>query len=61
MHKGNVFIDLGENSSVAIVIFESSALPDHYRLAAGDRIRVVGKVQSYRGSLEVIATTVERI
>ncbi len=57
--KGNVFFTLVNDSSVRVVVFAQDAerLP---QIIDGDSVTVTGKVQLYRGDIEIIAKDVRQ-
>ncbi len=61
-HNGNYFITLCSGDCISVVIFKSdvSAMSTHetniYLLRKNDRISVRGKVQDYKGQLEIVAS-----
>ncbi len=60
--NGNYFITLCSGDCISVVIFKSdvSAMSTHetniYLLRKNDRISVRGKVQDYKGQLEIVAS-----
>lgn len=56
-HKGHVFIILEHNGKrIKVVFFENIAkqFPELYNIEKGDSVEVVGKVEEYKGELELI-------
>lgn len=61
---GHIFIDGSDGTGeVRIVMFVSDAKKqeDVYNVTENDTISVTGKVSLYKGSLEVIASSIERV
>ena len=62
--NGNYFVTLCSGDCISVVIFKRdvSAMSTHetniYLLRKGDRISVRGKVQSYNGQLEIVASKI---
>ncbi|MBI2578511.1 MAG: OB-fold nucleic acid binding domain-containing protein [Candidatus Aenigmarchaeota archaeon] len=57
---GNIFITL-EDKDFRVVVFKNSANETYYNLKRGNKIAVVGKVHSYKNSLEIIAEEIRKI
>ncbi len=59
---GNVFITLSDGNETDVVVFERTASnqPFVYHIEKNTAIRVVGKVESYNGRLEIIAEKIEK-
>lgn len=61
---GHVFLTLtDEGAKIKVVVFENQAkkMPFAYNIRNGDIIKVVGKVDKYKGELEIIGERVEQI
>jgi DNA/RNA endonuclease YhcR with UshA esterase domain len=58
----NAFIKMSdETGEISIVAFKSSNIDLVYSLAVGDQIEALGKVQEYKGALEIIAKEIKKI
>lgn len=60
--KGNVFLKVADTSGeISVVAFNSSNIEEAYNIEVGDQISVLGKVKSYKGSLEIIANDIKKV
>ncbi len=60
---GHVFITLDDNNSnIKVVMFATTArnYPAVYNLTRNDKVTAKGKVENYKGELEIIADVIER-
>ncbi len=57
---GHVFLKVkDESGEIKVVIFKDSGLSNVYGLEEGQKISVSGKIQEYKGELEIIARDVK--
>jgi DNA/RNA endonuclease YhcR with UshA esterase domain len=58
---GHTFLKVTDSSGeISVVAFKSSNI-DVYDLEIGDQISVLGRVEEYKGSLEIIAKEIRKI
>jgi DNA/RNA endonuclease YhcR with UshA esterase domain len=58
---GHTFLKVADTSGeVSIVAFKSSNIDEVYNLEIGDQISVLGRVEEYKGKLEIIAKEIKR-
>lgn len=58
---GHTFLKVTDSSGeISVVAFKSSNI-DVYDLELGDQISVLGRVEEYKGSLEIIAKEIRKI
>ena len=58
---GHTFLKVTDSSGeISVVAFKSSNI-DTYNLEIGDQISVLGRVEEYKGSLEIIASEIKKI
>lgn len=58
---GHTFLKVTDSSGeISVVAFKSSNI-DTYNLEIGDQISVLGRVEEYKGSLEIIAKEIRKI
>ena len=59
---GNIFIRITDGSNgIDVVMFKQDANDDAYAIKEGDSIVVMGKVNFYRNSLEIVANSLRHI
>ncbi|RLI97533.1 MAG: hypothetical protein DRO96_00505 [Candidatus Aenigmatarchaeota archaeon] len=61
-NSGHVFLTINDaEDRIKVVVFKNAAekMPFIYTLKNGDIVKVIGKVQKYKGSLEIIGERVE--
>jgi DNA/RNA endonuclease YhcR with UshA esterase domain len=57
----NVFLKVADSTGeVSVVAFKSSNIEGVYGLEVGDQISVSGRVEEYKGALEIIAKDIKR-
>ena len=62
VHEGNVFFTLSDNGCEIKTVLWSSTIDEPNRnISNGENVSVMGMVDSYKGELEIIAKSVERI
>ena len=58
----NVFLKVADNTGeISVVAFKSSNIDGVYGLEMGDQITVSGRVEEYKGSLEIIAKEIIKV
>jgi len=58
----NAFIKVADNSGeITVVAFKSSNIAEVYDLEVGDQISVLGRIEEYKGELEIIAKEIKKI
>ena len=58
---GHTFLKVTDSSGeISVVAFKSSNI-DVYDLEIGDQISILGRVEEYKGSLEIIAKEIKKI
>ena len=58
----HVFLKVADNTGeVDVVIFENHNIDEAYDLEVGDEVSVLGRVDEYKGKVEIIAKEIERI
>ena len=58
----NVFLKVADNSGeISVVVFKSSNIDGVYGLEVGDQISVSGRVEEYKGALEIIAKEISKV
>jgi len=58
----NVFLKVADNTGeVAIVAFKDSNIDGVYDLEVGDQVTVLGRVNEYKGELEIIAKEINKL
>ncbi|MBI5061096.1 MAG: hypothetical protein HZB67_02180 [Candidatus Aenigmarchaeota archaeon] len=60
---GNVFIEITDGNKIDAIVFERTAsrYPMVYDVMENTPIRIVGKVENYKGALEVVVESIEGI
>lgn len=57
----NVFLKVSDNTGeISIVAFKSSNIDSAYDMENGDQVSVSGRVEEYKGSLEIIAKDISK-
>jgi len=58
----HVFLEVADNTGkVTVVAFKNSNIDTAYELENGDQISVLGRVDEYKGELEIIAKEIRKI
>ena len=58
----NAFIKVADNSGeITVVAFKNSNIAEVYDLEVGDQISVLGRIEEYKGELEIIAKEIKKI
>jgi len=58
----HVFLNIADNTGeIDVVAFKSANIDIAYDLENGDQISVLGKVEEYKGKLEIIAKEISKI
>ena len=58
----HVFMKVADDTGeITVVAFKSSNIDDAYYLEIGERISVLGRVDEYKGELEIIAKEISKI
>lgn len=59
---GHVFLKVADNTGeITVIAFKNSNIDEVYDLEIGDQITVLGRVDEYKGKLEVIAKEINKI
>jgi len=58
----NAFLKIADTSGeVSVVAFKSSNIDEIYNLEVGDQVSVLGRVEEYKGKLEIIAKEIKKV
>ena len=58
----NVFMKVADSSGeISVVAFKSSNIDSVYDIEVGDQISVLGRVEEYKGALEIIAKDISKV
>jgi len=58
----NVFLKISDNTGgIDVVVFKSSNIDLAYELENGDQVAVLGRVDDYKGKLEIIAKEINKV
>lgn len=58
---GHTFLKVADMSGeVSVVAFKSSNIDEVYNLEVGDQVSVLGRVEDYKGKIEIIAKEIKR-
>ena len=58
----DVFLKVADDTGeISVVAFKKSNIDTAYYLENGDQVSVTGRVEEYKGSLEIIASKIEKI
>ncbi len=58
----NVFLKVSDNTGeVDVVVFENNNIDEAYDLEVGDEVSVLGRVDEYKGKLEIIAKEIGKL
>lgn len=58
----HVFLKVSDNTEeISVIAFKSSNIDVAYELENGDQVSVLGKVDEYKGKLEIIAKEIRKI
>jgi exonuclease VII large subunit len=59
---GHVFLNVADTSGeLSVVVFKNSNIDEAYDLEVGDEISVLGRVEEYKGKLEIIAKEIKKL
>jgi DNA/RNA endonuclease YhcR with UshA esterase domain len=59
---GHTFLKVTDSSGeISVVAFKSSNIDEVYDLEVGDQISVLGRVEEYKGELEIIAKEIRKV
>jgi DNA/RNA endonuclease YhcR with UshA esterase domain len=59
---GHTFLKVADTSGeISVVAFKSSNIDEVYNLEVGDQISVLGRVEDYKGKLEIIAKEIKKV
>jgi len=59
---GHTFLKVADTSGeISVVAFKSSNIDEVYDLEVGDQVSVLGRVEEYKGGLEVIAKEINKL
>jgi DNA/RNA endonuclease YhcR with UshA esterase domain len=60
--EGHAFLKVADTSGeISVVAFNSSNIDEAYNVGVGDQISVLGRVEEYKGKLEIIAKEIKRV
>jgi RecJ-like exonuclease len=58
---GHTFLKVADTSGeVSVVAFKSSNIDGMYEIEVGDQVSVLGRVEEYKGSLEIVAKEIKQ-
>ena len=58
----HVFLKVADNTGeISVIAFKNSNIDSAYDLENGDQISVSGRVDEYKGSLEIIAKEINKV
>jgi DNA/RNA endonuclease YhcR with UshA esterase domain len=58
----NVFLKVADTTGeISVVVFKSSNIDGAYDLEMGDQVSVLGRVEEYKGALEIVAKEISKI
>jgi DNA/RNA endonuclease YhcR with UshA esterase domain len=49
------------SGEISVVAFKSSNIDEVYNVGVGDQISVIGRVEEYKGKLEIIAKEISKV
>ncbi|MEM5778014.1 MAG: OB-fold nucleic acid binding domain-containing protein [Candidatus Aenigmatarchaeota archaeon] len=59
---GHAFLKVADTSGeVSVVAFKNSNIDEIFEIEIGDKVSVLGRVEEYKGNLEIIAREIKRI
>jgi RecJ-like exonuclease len=59
---GHTFLKVADTSGeVSVVAFKSSNIDGMYEIEVGDQVSVLGRVEEYKGKLEIIAKEIKKV
>lgn len=59
---GHAFLKVADTTGeISVVAFKSSNIDEVFEIEVGDKISVLGRVEEYKGKLEIIAKEIKRI
>ena len=58
----HVFLKIADNTGeISVVVFKGSNIDEAYDLEVGEEISVLGRVDEYKGKLEIIAKEIRKV
>jgi len=59
---GHVFFKVADTSGeLSVIAFKNSNIDNAYEVEVGDQISVLGRVEEYKGSMEIIASDIKKV
>jgi len=59
---GHAFLKVADTSGeISVVAFKNSNIDEVFEIEVGDKVSVLGRIEEYKGNLEIIAKEIKRL